>query len=172
MKVVFFRVNWWNPKAAIIGLATASAYCHAALILDDGRLLDASESRGDVDYNDRLGKFGNKQVLVYDVPYESTKAVSRAISKIGSDYGWKGIWGWGLQVFTLGLLKINNAKNMYCFEFVLFALSYIPEIKIESPTIFNKLFLAKIDSDDLLAALERAGCPVIYEGKAKDYPVI
>lgn len=173
MKVVLFRINWWDLKAAGIGLMTVSQYSHAAIIPDgDTRLLDASETRGNVDYNKQLIEFGSKEVVIYEVPFDCSDALIHAKNMIGREYNWKGIFAWIFRTCTLGLLKFHSSENLYCFEYVLYVLSFIKELRAASEKTFDKVFTDIVDSDDVLSVLNKVGCPRIYRGPAKDFKLL
>jgi len=64
MKVVLFKTNFWNPKQFAISLFTWSKITHAGLLFEgEDRLYDASESRGNVDFNKPIKDFKKQLVL-------------------------------------------------------------------------------------------------------------
>lgn len=167
MKVVLFKINWFNPKQAIIGLFSWSKVCHAGLLLnDDDRLYDASEGRGTVDWNKSINAFGNQEIIVYDIPEQDDKPKDYALSKLGTKYDWKGIMGWA------PFLASNDPQTVYCFELVLQTLLNYGTINghvvsLIAPDLMAKLFKKPIDSDDIIILMERARLSPIYQGKAK-----
>jgi hypothetical protein len=98
MRVVLFRINWWNIKQATIGLFTMSKVCHTGLLLKKNKnLLDASESRGNVDWHKPIKDFGNQKIIVYEIPEDDELALTSkispkeyALSKIGYKYKLEG----------------------------------------------------------------------------------
>ena len=169
MKVVFFKSNFFNPKALLISVITWSKITHAALLFHgEDRIYDASESRGNVDYNKPLKDFKNKKIIVYDIPEDEKLYKQYALSKKGVKYDWKGIMGW------FPFLASNDPQTVYCFELVMQTLLSQPTLngfptKEIAEDFRKKLFKKPIDSDDILILLERAQLTATYTGKAKDY---
>lgn len=194
MKVVLFKINWWNPKQAAIGLFTWSKVSHSALLPDSIKklfdkafkdyLLDASESRGNVNWHSKrdgslksLQEFGGQKIIVYQIPEDENISnpkrlppIDYALSKIGYKYNWKGIMGW------LPFLKTNDASTVYCFEYVLQTLMQFETINNRTIDeldfdfeIRKKLYRKPIDSDDIFVLLESAGLAPIYQGRADKY---
>lgn len=169
MKVVLFKTNFWNPKQFAISLMTWSKVTHAGLLFDGiDRLYDASESRGNVDFNKHIQEFKNQQIIVYEIPEPEYDMQRYALSKKGIKYDWKGIMGW------FPFLASNDPQTVYCFELVLQTLLSSPTINGRPTDVIgidlrNKLFKKPIDSDDILVLLERACLTPIYIGKAKNY---
>ena len=171
MKVVLFKTNFWNPKQFAISLFTWSKITHAGLLFEvqaDDRLYDASESRGNVDFNKPIKDFKNQQIIVYEIPELEFDMKKYALSKRGVKYDWKGIMGW------FPFLASNDPQTVYCFELVLQTLLSSPTINGRKTDVIavdlrNKLFRKPIDSDDILVLLERACLTPTFIGKAKDY---
>jgi len=169
MKVVLFKTNFWNPKQFAISLFTWSKITHAGLLFEgEDRLYDASESRGNVNFNKPIQDFKKQQIIVYDIPEPEFDMMKYALSKRGIKYDWKGIMGW------FPFLASNDPQTVYCFELVLQTLLSSPTINGRKTDVIavdlrNKLFRKPIDSDDILILLERAQLSATYTGKAKDY---
>lgn len=168
MQVVLFKSRWYRPKDILISLFTFSNYVHAGLILSNGEnILDASESRGNVDYGKFLSEHESRQIEVYDLG-PNIKAHNYALIMIGSKYDWKGVIGWPFGW--------NDPKTVYCFEFVLQVMQRFNTINGESVAkIFSetgldrKLNTSKIDSEDIVLVLSRAGLKPVYEGRADGF---
>ena len=169
MKVVFFKANFFNPKALLISAITWSKITHAALLFNgEDRLYDASESRGNVDYNKSIIDFKNQKIIVYDIPEDEKIYKQYALSKKGVKYDWKGIMGW------FPFLASNDPQTVYCFELVMQTLLTQDTLngkptKEIAEDFRKKVFKKPIDSDDILILLERAQLTASYIGKAKDY---
>lgn len=169
MKVVFLKVRWWNPKEAAIGLVTASNFCHTAVLLPgESRLLDASESRGDVNFGKRVDEYKNRPVLVYHIPDEDVAAYNYALGMIGTKYDWRGVMGWGFS--------LNNRRAVYCFEYTLKILAAFKKINgtktkviFAETKLYSKIDQTRIDSDDVLTVLEWSRLKPIYEGPANGF---
>lgn len=169
MRVVLFKINWLNPKQAFIGAITWSNYCHTGLLFDKDPIplvYDASESRGNVDYNKHITEFEN-DIIVYEIPENETLPYKYAIAKRYEKYDWKGIMGW------FPFLGSNSPNTVYCFELVLQTLFRFKTISGyhtgDSKDLKDKLYKKPIDSEDILILLERAGLNPVYRGKAKGY---
>ena len=82
MKVVLFKTNFWKPKQFVISLFTWSKITHAGLLFEgEDRLYDASESRGNVNFNKPIQDFKNQQIIVYDIPEPEFDMMKYALSK-------------------------------------------------------------------------------------------
>jgi hypothetical protein len=170
MRIVLFKISWWNVKQLVIGLFSWGKVCHAALLFkDETRLYDASESRGTVDWNKELKEFGRQPVIIYEVPEDGTDAKKYALDKKGTKYDWKGIMGW------TPFFGSNDPQTVYCFELVLQTLLLgLPTINGYAighlaPDLMDKLFKKPIDSDDIFILMERARLTPIYQGQARNF---
>lgn len=167
MRVVLFKINWWNIKQLIIGAFSWSKVCHAALLFkNEQRLYDASESRGTVDWNKQLVEFGRQQVIIYDIPEDETDAKKYALDLKGTGYDWKGV--------MCSPFNSNDAQTCYCFELVLQTLLSLPTINgypVEriAKDLLPKLFKKFVDSDDIFVLMARARLNPIYQGQAKNF---
>lgn len=169
MRIVLFKISWWNVKQLVIGLFSWGKICHAALLFkNETRLYDASESRGTVDWNKDLKEFGRQQVIIYEIPEDESDAKTYALNKKGTKYDWKGIMGW------TPFFGSNDPQTVYCFELVLqtlLTLSTINNYPVNhiAPDLMAKLFQKPIDSDDIFVLMERARLNPIYQGQARNF---
>ena len=109
MYVVLFRQNYLNPVSWLIRIVTGSHYTHAAILLDNGDIYDASESRGSVAHNGTISE-KNREVIIFKINDTTENPLEHITPYIGREYDWKGIIGW--------LFRIQDKKRFYCFEFV------------------------------------------------------
>lgn len=169
MRIVLFKVNFFNPKQLLIALFTWSKVCHAGILFKGKKkIYDASESRGNVDWNKDIQEWNEQQVIVYEIPEDEIEAKKYALDKRGTRYDFKGIMGW------FPFLASNDPQTVYCFELVLQTLLTFKTInghktKEIAGDLRQKLFKQPIDSDDIYVLMERSRLNPVYQGMAKDY---
>ncbi len=181
MKIVLVQFRPWNIISAIIVARTMSKFVHAGVIFTEQKgeemtdnygyslgtnngywMFDASESRGDCDWNNDIRTWGDRGIEVYNVPDSSSKAFNYAMKWIkGTDYDYFGV---GLFGF------VDPRKKLYCFEAVrriLLASNIVPRAKMKELLPDTTGYGAEYLRD----AFKKAGVKPEYAGRAKDYKI-
>jgi uncharacterized protein YycO len=87
MKIIFGRNK--RPVSLFIRLATWSRYSHVGIILEDGRVLESTFSKGV--HTTSLTEFTNRYSKVEEAYIEGTP--HKALKQLGKKYDWRGVLG-------------------------------------------------------------------------------
>ena len=146
--VVLFEGSWRSLTGVLIMVVTRSRYSHAAVNLN-GRMVDASESRGNVGETTALDLAPRRRVRAFEVDLRDPVHRNFITQHLGAEYDWAGVLGW--------LFRANSRRRFYCFEFAYKFAGLGREVSN----------LRSISARHLLAL----GMEEVFDGEAADYKI-
>jgi uncharacterized protein YycO len=152
MRVVLFKYKWTSLISLLIGIITGSVYTHAGIIIN-GRVYEATETRGEVCDTGRLKDYKDREITVFDLPDPDMHGTEWAKAQVGRKYDWKGVFGW--------VFKNEDRKKFYCFEYVYFT---IQKSGMSLP------HLNRVSGNTILETMSNER-PALFIGKAKDFKI-
>ena len=147
--VVLFEGSWRSLTGVLIMCVTRSRYSHAAVNLN-GRMVDASESRGNVGETTALDLAPSRRVRAFEVDLRDPVHRNFIKQHMGAEYDWAGVLGW--------LFRANSRRRFYCFEFAYqFAGLGLKTMELRSVSARHLLSL---------------GMKEVFDGQALDYKTV